>query len=77
MSKRMSYNENMKNFATRKQNIAKVSIADVYSQMVLDESWFKLKKERLEEAIDKALENRNRELFMELSEEYKLLMQTW
>ncbi|HEU5140292.1 MAG TPA: IDEAL domain-containing protein [Bacillales bacterium] len=77
MSKRMSYNENMKNFATRKQNIAKVSIADVYSQMVLDESWFKLRKERLEEAIDEALENRNREQFMKLSGEYKLLMQTW
>ncbi|HEX6923024.1 MAG TPA: IDEAL domain-containing protein [Bacillales bacterium] len=77
MSKRMSYNENMKNYAAKKQNMAKVSIADVYSQMVLDESWFKLKKERLEKAIDESLDNRNRELFMKLSDEYRKLMRTW
>lgn len=77
MSKRMSYNENMKNFAARKQNMPKVSIADVYSQMILDEAWFKLKKERLEKAIDQALETRNRESFMELSARYQQLMKIW
>ncbi|HET7658243.1 MAG TPA: IDEAL domain-containing protein [Bacillales bacterium] len=77
MSKRMSYNENMKNYAERNQSIPKVSIADVYSQMVMDEAWFKMKKERLEAAIDKSLEIRNKELFIKWSGEYNQLMKIW
>lgn len=77
MGKRMSYNENMKNYAERNQSIPKVSIADVYSQMILDESWFKLRKERFEEVIDAALETRDRKLFMRVSAEYNDLMKSW
>jgi uncharacterized protein YpiB (UPF0302 family) len=77
MNKRMSYNESMKDMATRKQNSQKIPMTDVYSQMILDEAWFKLKKVRLENLIDQALDDRNRDLFMRLSEEYKNFMQAW
>lgn len=77
MGKRMSYNENMKNYAERNQKVPKVSIVDVYSQMVMDVAWFKLKKEQLETAIDKSLETRDREKFMMLSSEYKRLLEVW
>jgi len=77
MGKRMSYNENMKNYAEKNQKIPKVSIVDVYSQMVMDEAWFNMRKEKLETAIDKALETRNYENFMKLSSEYNRLMRVW
>lgn len=77
MGKRMSYNENMKNYAENNQKIPKVSIVDVYSQMVMDEAWFNMRKEQLETAIDKALETRNYENFMKLSSEYNRLMRVW
>ena len=77
MNKRMSYNDSMKDMAARKQNAQKIPMTDVYSQMILDEAWFKLKKVRLEELIDKALEDRNYDLFMKLSKEYKNLMKAW
>lgn len=77
MNKRMSYNDSMKDMAARKQNSQKIPMTDVYSQMILDEAWFKLKKVRLEELIDKALDDRNHDLFMKLSKEYKNLMRAW
>lgn len=77
MSSRMSYNENMKHYAAQKQKEKKTPSTSLYCQMVLDEAWFKLRKQRLEEGIDTALKNRDRTLFMKLTEEYKTLMQAW
>lgn len=77
MSRRMSYNENMKHYAAQKHRDKRTPTTSLYCQMVLDEAWFKLRKERLEEGIDVALKNRDRELFMKLTEEYNSLMQAW
>lgn len=77
MERWISYSEHMKQHVTQKQKEKRKPVTSLYCQMVLDEAWFKLKKERLEEAIDLSLENRDRASFMTLSKEYNTLMQTW
>lgn len=75
--RRMSYNEMMKVHTTEKQGPKMKAATSLYCQMVLDEAWFKLQKQRLEEAIDGALINRDRKSFMEFSSKYNELMQNW
>jgi uncharacterized protein YpiB (UPF0302 family) len=72
-NKKSSYTEIMKSRNTMKHVPSEHPVLDMYIQMILDEALFNRKKELLEERIDDALATKNRKLFLELSEEYKVL----
>lgn len=56
------------------QSIVEENAYEKIAEMVLSQSLFSLRKIKLMEQIDYALINRDEELFMELSEQYKLLL---
>ncbi|OEH92422.1 IDEAL domain-containing protein [Bacillus solimangrovi] len=53
-----------------KQHISSVEM-DIYIQMILDEANLLYRKNQLEAQINEALDQRNRERFIELTIEYK------
>ncbi|WLR51507.1 IDEAL domain-containing protein [Bacillus tianshenii] len=52
------------------QHISSVEM-EIYIQMILDEAALLYKRNQLEMQIDKALDNSDKETFMELTKEYK------
>jgi uncharacterized protein YpiB (UPF0302 family) len=77
MNKRLSHADNMKNSGAQKQKEKKAALKDMYSQMILDEAWFNVKREELLVDIDGALDDRDYEKFMKLTNQYKKLMKNW
>ncbi|MGG1759972.1 IDEAL domain-containing protein [Bacillus velezensis] len=76
MKEKKSYTELMKSRNTQKANEFDVTMADIYIQMVLDESLYKRRIAMLTMQINKALEDKNKEAFLTLSKEYAALKQS-
>ncbi|MBT2573911.1 IDEAL domain-containing protein [Bacillus sp. ISL-51] len=76
MKEKKSYTELMKSRNTQKTNEFDVTMADIYIQMVLDESLFKRRLTMLTDQINKALDNKDKEAFLTLSKEYAALKQS-
>ncbi|AEB23157.1 MULTISPECIES: IDEAL domain-containing protein [Bacillus] len=76
MKEKKSYTELMKSRNTQKANEFDVTMADIYIQMVLDESLYKRRIAMLTEQINKALDDKNKEAFLTLSKEYAALKQS-
>ncbi|MDU0813410.1 IDEAL domain-containing protein [Bacillus siamensis] len=76
MKEKKSYTELMKSRNTQKANEFDVTMADIYIQMVLDESLYKRRLHTLTKQIDKALDDKNKEAFLTLSKEYAALKQS-
>lgn len=74
MKHESSYKENMKKSAMEIERHEDRFMIDIFSQMVIDESIIKLKREKLLASIDDALDNRDKELFYLLSRQYKDMM---
>ncbi|EST12141.1 IDEAL domain-containing protein [Sporolactobacillus laevolacticus] len=68
-----SFQENTKALVVYKEQQAKVSVVEMYAQMILDEMEFNQKVKQLREQIDASLDSRNEALFMKLTEEYMAL----
>ncbi len=69
-NKKSSYTEIMKSRNTK--NVpSEQPVLDMYIQMILDEALFNRKKALLEERINDALDTKNKQVFMKLSEEYR------
>ena len=75
MKEKKSYTELMKSRNTQKANEFDVTMADIYIQMVLDESLYKRRIAMLTMQINKALDDKNKEAFLTLSKEYAALKQ--
>ncbi|MET1249633.1 MULTISPECIES: IDEAL domain-containing protein [Sporolactobacillus] len=65
-----SFQENTKALVVYKEQQAKVSVVEMYAQMILDEMEFNQKVNQLREQIDASLDSRNEALFMKLTAEY-------
>ncbi|MDL0427635.1 IDEAL domain-containing protein [Bacillus sp. 4A_MP3] len=76
MKEKKSYTELMKSRNTQKANEFDVTMADIYIQMVLDESLYKRRIAMLTMQINKALDDKNKEAFFTLSKEYAALKQS-
>ncbi|UYP23863.1 IDEAL domain-containing protein [Bacillus velezensis] len=76
MKEKKSYTELMKSRNTEKANEFDVTMADIYIQMVLDESLYKRRIAMLTMQINKALDDKNKEVFLTLSKEYAALKQS-
>ncbi|MBY0032281.1 MULTISPECIES: IDEAL domain-containing protein [Bacillus] len=76
MKEKKSYTELMKSRNTQKANEFDVTMADIYIQMVLDESLYKRRIAMLTMQINKALDDKNKETFLTLSKEYAALKQS-
>ncbi|AGF28399.1 hypothetical protein BAMY_05170 [Bacillus amyloliquefaciens] len=76
MKEKKSYTELMKSRNTEKANEFDVTMADIYIQMVLDESLYKRRIAMLTMQINKALDDKNKEAFLTLSKEYAALKQS-
>ncbi|MCP1458401.1 IDEAL domain-containing protein [Bacillus velezensis] len=76
MKEKKSYTELMKSRNTQKANEFDVTMADIYIQMVLDESLYKRRITMLTMQINKALDDKNKEAFLTLSKEYAALKQS-
>lgn len=67
--KERSYAELMKSVAMKRQRLKDSFVLDLYIEMVLFESLWKFKKEKLSKQIDQAIDEKNKEKFMKLSKE--------
>ena len=76
MKEKKSYTELMKSRNTQKANEFDVTMADIYIQMVLDESLYKRRIAMLTMQINKALDDKNKEAVLTLSKEYAALKQS-
>ncbi|ABS73423.1 MULTISPECIES: IDEAL domain-containing protein [Bacillus] len=76
MKEKKSYTELMKSRNTQIANEFDVTMADIYIQMVLDESLYKRRLAMLTMQINKALDDKNKEAFLTLSKEYAALKQS-
>ncbi|AHK48609.1 MULTISPECIES: IDEAL domain-containing protein [Bacillus] len=76
MKEKKSYTELMKSRNTQIANEFDVTMADIYIQMVLDESLYKRRIAMLTMQINKALDDKNKEAFLTLSKEYAALKQS-
>ncbi|MFA8439515.1 IDEAL domain-containing protein [Pueribacillus sp. YX66] len=74
MRNESSYKENMKKSAMEKQRKDNAFMLDLFSQMVIDESILKSKREKLLDLIDDALDKRDEKKFYSLSQQYKEMM---
>ncbi|MCQ2009077.1 MAG: IDEAL domain-containing protein [Sporolactobacillus sp.] len=68
-----SFQDNTKALVVYKEQQAKVSVVEMYAQMILDEMEFNQKVKNLREKIDESLDSRNEALFMKLTTEYTAL----
>jgi uncharacterized protein YpiB (UPF0302 family) len=64
----------MKNAVQQEQRKTKVVVKEMYLQMILDEALYNRKKSQLVQAINAALDRRDQEEFLQLSEEYNKLL---
>ncbi|SIR67927.1 IDEAL domain-containing protein [Bacillus velezensis] len=76
MKEKKSYTELMKSRNTQIANQFDVTMADIYIQMVLDESLYKRRLAMLTMQINKTLDDKNKEAFLTLSKEYAALKQS-
>ncbi|MBG9768556.1 IDEAL domain-containing protein [Bacillus vallismortis] len=76
MKEKKSYTELMKSRNTQKTKEFDVTMADVYIQMVLDESLYKRRLAMLTDQINKALDEKDKDAFLTLSKEYSALKQS-
>lgn len=74
MNNDQSYQQNTKALVLYKEQQAKVSVVEMYAQMILDEMEFNQRVKILREAIDESLDSRDEAQFMKLTNEYKVLM---
>ncbi|MDX8364582.1 IDEAL domain-containing protein [Cytobacillus sp. IB215665] len=74
MREKKSYTEIMKSHGKDQKLLHDATMIDVYIQMVIDAAIYDRKKELLLQKIDAALDCRNNELFMNLSQEYNNLL---
>ncbi|GGL62399.1 IDEAL domain-containing protein [Sporolactobacillus putidus] len=68
-----SFQQNTKALVLYKEQQAKVSVVEMYAQMILDEMEFNQKVKQLQSAIDASLDSKDKAQFMKLTEEYKAL----
>lgn len=68
-----SYQDNVKALAMLREKQPKVSVVEVYAQMMLDELVINQRVKQLRVLIDESLDQKNKEQFMLLSEEYQRL----
>ncbi|BBN98790.1 MULTISPECIES: IDEAL domain-containing protein [Sporolactobacillus] len=68
-----STQENTNALVVYKEKQAKVSVVEMYAQMILDEMEFNQKAKYLRKQIDASLDSRNKALFMKLTAEYAAL----
>lgn len=68
-----SFQQNTKALVLYKEQQAKVSVVEIYAQMILDEMEFNQKVKQLQSAIDASLDSRDKAQFMKLTKEYKAL----
>ncbi|WP_141433147.1 IDEAL domain-containing protein [Bacillus sp. 03113] len=68
-----SYSELMKNGVMKKKNGKESFVLDLYIDMVLSEVQLNAEKEKLTEMINQALDERNEEKFIHLSNHYSTL----
>ncbi len=73
MRKESSYPDNVKALAMMKEQKSKISLTEIYAQMMLDELIINQRINQLKDLIDAALEQNNKESFMLLSKEYNEL----
>ncbi|MFT8316976.1 MAG: IDEAL domain-containing protein [Sporolactobacillus sp.] len=69
-----SFQQNTKALVLYKEQQAKVSVVEMYAQMILDEMEFKQKIKQLKSAIDESLDSRDEARFMKLTAEYNILL---
>lgn len=68
-----SYTELMKSGAMKKKKLKEGYVLDLYIDMFLTEILLKAEKEKLLKKIDKAIDDHNQEVFIQLSNQYKEL----
>lgn len=73
MNNERSTNQKLEDMAMIKANQEKVSVAEVYAQMVIDDLTYRYRKNQLEDLIDKSLDEKDKESFYKYSEEYNRL----
>lgn len=74
MNNDQSFQQNTKALVLYKEQQAKVSVVEMYAQMILDELEFNQKVKQLQAAIDESLDSRDEARFMKLTEEYRKLL---
>ena len=73
MMKEKSYSELMKSGAMKKQNSGETFVLELYVEMLLSEVLLTTQKEKLLTLIDQAIDDRNQEVFYDLSSQYREL----
>lgn len=73
MRKESSYPDNVKALAMMKEQKTKISLTEIYAQMMLDELVISQRVLKLRQLIDDALDNNDRKAFIKLSQEYNEL----
>lgn len=68
-----SYSELMKAAVMNRQKAEKQFVLDLYIDMVINEAILKREKEKLARKIDQAIDDGDKEAFMNLSIQYKQL----
>jgi uncharacterized protein YpiB (UPF0302 family) len=71
--KEKSYAESMKKNTMNRKQLKDTFVLNLYIEMLLSEVQLKSEKEKLAEKIDQALDDRNKDLFTQLSKKYKEL----
>lgn len=66
-----SYSESMKSGAMNKQKSGESFVLELYIEMLLSEVLLTSQKEKLLTLIDQAIDDRNREAFLNLSSQYR------
>ncbi|MCI1858644.1 MAG: IDEAL domain-containing protein [Sporolactobacillus sp.] len=69
-----SSQQNAKALVVYKEQQAKVSVMEIYAQMVLDEVEFNHKLKLLKAKIDASLDTGDKLLFIKLTDEYKTMI---
>ncbi|RYL92205.1 IDEAL domain-containing protein [Sporolactobacillus sp. Y61] len=69
-----SLQQNTKALVLYKEQKAKVSVIEMYAQMVLDEMEFNQRVKLLKAKIDASLDSGDKALFMKLTDEYRELL---
>ncbi|TGB00413.1 IDEAL domain-containing protein [Sporolactobacillus shoreae] len=69
-----SSQQNTKALVLYKEQQAKVSVVEMYAQMILDEMEFNQRVKHLQSEIDASLDSGDKALFMKLTDEYKELV---
>ncbi|RYM05680.1 IDEAL domain-containing protein [Sporolactobacillus sp. THM7-7] len=74
MNNDQSFQQNTKALVLYKEQKAKVSVVEMYAQMILDEMEFNQRVKQLKSEIDASLDSRDKARFMKLTKQYKTLL---